>query len=108
MSSVLGNSRENMDGRIRTLVETEEYRQRLAALGQIKRLDEALRGAMFAIAANAEIFAQDPNFPSIRYAFIRGVQTPHRSWPKLVIRFRITSESDIDLLDIGPAAIEEG
>jgi hypothetical protein len=96
-----------MDGRIRTLVETEQYKRRLAALGNIKHLDEALRGAMFAIASNAEVFVQDPHFFSVRYAFIRGVQTPYRSWPKLVIRFRITSESQIDLLDIGEAAIEE-
>jgi len=44
----------------RTLVETDQYAAELASLGNIRRLDEALRGLMWSLATKPEEWEQIP------------------------------------------------
>lgn len=81
----------NMAGKIRTLIESEEYRIAFQKIGDAKRLDDALIGLTEAIAINPADWEIVPGFKTIRLArsaSIKGV-------PRLRIWFSVQSPDEI-------------
>jgi hypothetical protein len=66
---------------LREIVEAPEYTAQLEALGNIRELDQSLRGVMWGLHTQAEKYPFVPEFRTIRIA---------KSWPnKLAIIFQI-------------------
>lgn len=78
----------------RTVREAKEFTEQLQSIGDIERLDDALRGVYWAVATNPEEFAGVVgSVRLVKTIRIGGV-------PALCIRFRVVDEDLVELLHV--------
>lgn len=91
----------------RSIRETPLYSQQLSEFGDIKVLDEALEGVMWALARNAEHFPEIPN-TNIRCIKTLEFERSNTLLLPLKIWFTIIDENTVLLLSISQDTIEYG
>ncbi len=72
----------------RTLIESDRYREQLAALGDARRMDDLLRGVTWALSVNPEVYAVVKGMKDIR--LIKTDEFPGA--PALRVWFRIDED----------------
>jgi hypothetical protein len=88
-----------MAGKIRTLIESEEYAVAVKKLGGAHRLDSALNALTWAIATCAGDFEEVPGMSGIRLA----KTDPMKDAPRLLLWFSIVDEDEALLRYIEPS-----
>ena len=84
---------------LRSIEESPLYAQQLQAIGDIRYMDEALEGVMWALANNAELFPELPN-TNIRLIKTREFERKNYKVMPLRVWFTILDENKVRLLAI--------
>jgi len=89
-------------GKHRTVVESKRYEREMLALGDIQRLDEALRGFVFTVSWDPEK-GRNTVIPGIRGMVVGGYGVP-----SMVIYYTVTLGDDVELLSVRLADDSDG
>jgi hypothetical protein len=89
---------------VRDLVEHTGFLEQLSSLGDVKFLDNALRGVTWAISVGAEDFDLVPGWSTLRIA--KTDQFDLAGVPALCIYFRIKDENEVLLYWIEPTSAD--
>lgn len=89
----------------RNIEESPEYLEELEKYGEIKYLDEALSGVMWALSIKPEYF---PEIPNTNIRFVRTIEFEREGYSvvPLKIWFTIIDETKVLLLFITPDTME--
>lgn len=84
---------------LRSIEESPLYSQQVQAIGDVRHMDEALEGVIWALSKNAELFPELPN-TNIRVIKTREFERKRFSVTPLKVWFTILNENTVRLLSI--------
>ncbi len=91
-----------MNGKLRTLIESDAYQKQSERIANIKFIDEAVRILCNSIAFSPEVFAFVTGFEKIQLAKTDAYSRSGVDIPALRLWFRQLNDNEIELLAIEP------